>query len=260
MDTVLIVLAVVAVLVLLAGAWWLVRSRRAPSGPLAPPLLGAGWQFYSRPTELEPPGTVFRIDPSKRRYMVDTLEVTAQSGDEAVGRREESVQASMGMVARFFGLGPKLDVDAEHSETFVFDLKGASRQYVSDSDIDTVLDPWLEQHELREGSRYFVIREAVSGSEITYHLDRSQVDKLGGEASLTEAAKLEGNLHTSTSKSDYVLQQTFDKPMRIMFLPEELRPLTRGLAERTVIGRRPVTTPLIWEDATEPLSEEEGDV
>ena len=40
-----------------------------------------------------------------------------------------------------------------------------------------------------------MIRE-VAGSEITYRLDKGQVDKLGGEASLTDAAKLEGNLHT----------------------------------------------------------------
>jgi hypothetical protein len=60
-----------------------------------------------------------------------------------------------------------------------------------------------------------------------------------------------GNLYTSTSKSEYLLQQSFDRPMRIMFLPEELRPVTRGLAEGTVIGRRPVTKPLVWEDAAQ---------
>ena len=51
METVLIVLAV---LVVLAGAFWLVRRRRPASAPSAAPLLGTGWQFYSRPTELEP--------------------------------------------------------------------------------------------------------------------------------------------------------------------------------------------------------------
>jgi len=251
MDTLLVVLAAAAALALLAGGWWLVRSRRTESTPEAPPLLGAGWQFYSRPTELEPPGTVFRIDSGKRRFMVDTLEVATQKGEEAVGRRRESVDANMGIVARFFGLGPKLEVDAEHTETFAFELKRASRQFVEDADLDAVLDPWLKQHELRPGSRYFVIRDTISGNEITFHLDRRQVDNFGGEGSLTEAAKLEGNLHTSTSKSDYLLQQTFDMPMRIMFLPEELRPLTRGLAEETVIGRRPVTKQLYWEEATE---------
>src|SRR5437870_4068400 len=116
MDTVLMVLEVVAALILLAGGWWFVRSRRTSSAPSPPPLLSAGWQFYSRPTELEPPGTIFRIDRSKRRYMVDTLKVPTERGDEAVGRREESVQAEMGMVARLLGLGPRVDIDAEHTE------------------------------------------------------------------------------------------------------------------------------------------------
>jgi len=256
-NTVQTVLVVVVVLAVLAGAWWLVRRQHTRSDPKPPPLLGPGWQFYSRPTQLEPPGTVFRIDQSKRRYIVDTLEVATQSGEEAVARREESVTANLGMLARFFGLGPKLDVAADHTETFVFELKGASRQYVGDVDLDTALNPWLARLAPREGSRYYVIREAESGSEIIYHLNRGQVDKLGGEASLSEKAKLEGNLHMSTSKEDYLLQQKFETPMRIMFLPEELRPYspTREIGKEAVITRSPVTEPLVWVDAEEPERE-----
>ena len=58
-----------------------------------------------------------------------------------------------------------------------------------------------------------MFREVDLGSEMTYHPEKGQVDKLGGEASLTEAAKLEGNLHTATSKEDYLLQQKFEIPM-----------------------------------------------
>ena len=81
-----------------------------------------------------------------------------------------------------------------------------------------------------------VFREVASGSEITYHRNRGQTDKLGGEASLTEAAKLEGNLHTATSGEDYLLQQKFEKPLRIMFLPEELRPLTTDWPKKPSSG------------------------
>ena len=246
MDTGVVIGIVVVLVVLAAGAVF-VRTRRTPSAPEAPDLLDPGWQFYSRPTVLEAPGTVFRIDAAKRRYIVDSLTVQIQKGDEAVGSRRESVHANMGMVARFLGLGPKVDVASEHSENFVFELKGSSREYVEDNDLDPVLNPWIEQQNLREGSRYYVIREAIAGNEITYQLDVGQVDQLGGEARI-KAAELKGNLHTSKSKSEYLLKQTFDTSMRVMFLPEELRPLTRGLAEDTVYGLRPVKEPLVWED------------
>jgi hypothetical protein len=81
-----------------------------------------------------------------------------------------------------------------------------------------------------------VFREVDLGSEMTYHPEKGQVDKLGGEASLTEAAKLEGNLHTATSGEDYLLQQKFEKPLRIMFLPEELRPLTTDWPKKPSSG------------------------
>ena len=54
----------------------------------------------------------------------------------------------MGMIARFFGLGPRLDVTAQHTESFVFELTGGNRQYVDDADLDPVLDAWLKQREL----------------------------------------------------------------------------------------------------------------
>jgi hypothetical protein len=251
-NTALSIVAIVVVVALLIGAWWWVRSRRTPTSAGARGTLSDGWQFFIRPTRLEPPGTVFRIDRSKRRYIVDTLDIPTRSGEEAIGRTEESVKANMGMVARLFGLGPKLDVSAAHTETLTFELKGARREYLEDADLDSVLEPWLTALKPREGSHYYVIREVISGREITYRLNRDQVDKLGGEAALTDAAKLEGNLHASTSKSEYVLEQKFARPMRVMFLPEEVRPATRGLGEETMIGRDPVTQPLVWEETAEP--------
>ena len=86
MDTGVVIGIVVVVVVLAAGVVF-VRTRRPPSAPQAPDLLDPGWQFYSRPTELEAPGTVFRIDAAKRRYIVDSLTVQIQKGDEAVGSR-----------------------------------------------------------------------------------------------------------------------------------------------------------------------------
>ena len=45
-------------------------------------MLPDGWQFYSRPTNLAPPGTIFRIDPEGRRFIVDRLKPVVDSGAE----------------------------------------------------------------------------------------------------------------------------------------------------------------------------------
>jgi hypothetical protein len=228
----------------------LVRRSRLPSHPNdgGTRILEPGWQFYSRPTTLEPPGTVFRIDADQRRYVVDTLQVRLQTGDEAFGKHQESVAASLGILARLFA---RADVTARSAkaEQLVFELAGAAREVVGDVDLDVVLQPFLKDLPYRVDNRYFVIRAARTATQITYCLRRSQVDDLGGEASLAECVALQGSLFTSNSNGEFELRQTFDKPMRVMFLPEEIKPRTAGLGGASPqLDLVPVEEPLVWKD------------
>jgi hypothetical protein len=258
----LVALVVLAVVV----AWYLVRrSGVRPAdvgGGAAPPLLDRGWQFYSRPTELEPPGTIFRIDAERRRYIVDTVPVQTQVGVEAFGKHQESVDASLGVVARFFGAkGVNAKLGGGKTEKLVFELQDVAREVAEDADLDAALAPVLRELKYRADNRYFVIRESRRAKSISHHLTRSQVTDLGGEVSVGEAVKLEGTVFEKKADGEYVLEKAFDPALRIMFLPEEILPVDRGLApqhksagpeaveEGLTLDRVPVREPLLWEEA-----------
>lgn len=214
-------------------------------------ILDRGWQYYFTPTTLEPPGTVFRIDAQHRRYLVDTLPVQIQVGEEVFGEHTESVAANLGILVRFLGLkGVNVKVGTAKTERLVFKMDKPEREVVDDQDLDKVLRPFLKYLEYRVDNRYFVIRESRKATGITHHLTRSQVDDLGGEASLADSLALEGTLFESERSGEFLLQKKLDKPMRVMFLPEEIKPVSAGLAgEQPELGRVPVNETLVWEDA-----------
>jgi len=230
----------------------LVRGRRVrsaresdlPSGSLPP-----GWQFYSNPTTLEQPGTVFRIDPNGRKYAVDLLKVAIQSGEEAAGKVEESVNATTGMVARFIGLpNVSASVGAQKTENFVYEITNPVREVIPDVEIDKVLPAFLAALDYRRGHRYFVIREARKASAICYKLTQKQIENMGGEVSI-QLLSAKGNIFSSDNSGQYTLEQDFKTPMRIVFLPEEIQPVAQALAnEKPRLGLVPVKRPLQWED------------
>src|SRR5690242_17333458 len=75
-------------------------DRRA-TAPAA--LLEPGWQFYTRPTSLEPPGTVFRIDKEGRRFVVGEIPAASTTGTEAFGAMSVAIRTQTRMFARFIG-------------------------------------------------------------------------------------------------------------------------------------------------------------
>ncbi|KPJ57905.1 MAG: hypothetical protein AMS16_00435 [Planctomycetes bacterium DG_58] len=241
--------AIVAVVV----AAILVRRARPRSGGDhggASRILERGWQFYFAPTTLEPPGTLFRIDADHRRYIVETLLVEAQVGEEAFGEYTESVTAGLGILARFLGLkGINVNASTAKTEQLVFKLDKPEREVVNDLDLDKVLRPFLKDLDYRVDNRYFVIRECRKATGITHHLTQSQVDDLGGEATLADRLALEGTLFKSERRGEFLLEKNFDQPMRVMFLPEEIKPVGASLARaRPELGLVPVSETLIWEE------------
>jgi hypothetical protein len=222
LDTAWVIALVVVVLVI---ASVLVHFRgeifRKIRGLERPQVLEPGWQFYPRPTVLEPPGQVFRVDEHGRRLMVEALEVASHSGAEEVGRHHEVVEARMSMVARLIGIGG-IGASSAKAGRLVFELQGAEREYVEDTALNKVLES--QQIEQQTTDRYFVIRESLSARGITYRLEDEQLAKLGGEAMVTEAATLSGTLHAFRSHGSFTLDKTFETPYRVMFLAEELLP------------------------------------
>lgn len=239
------VLMAVGIIAIVVAAIFVIKS-----GVNRNHILDSGWQFYFTPTVLEPPGTIFRIDGENRRYVVTTLPVKTQIGEETFGEYAESVSASLGLLARFLGFKDvSVNSDIGKKEKIVFKMDNPEREIVTDVELDDKLLPFLKNLDYRVDNRYFVIRECRKAKGITHHLTQSQVADLGGDASLTDRLTIKGTLLKSKRGSEFLLRKKFDKYLRVMFLPEEIKPLSAGLAsEQPELGRVPVKNFLEWED------------
>ncbi len=211
-------------------------------------VLQEGWQFYHRPTTLEPVGTVFRIDHESRRYIVDELEIQSTRGIEAAGRLEDRIELGAGILARLLGIGPKADANAQFTEKIIFELSQPEREMTTDAALSSVLEPFLDELKYRADNRYFLIRECRWASAMTYRLSKERVIALGGEAAINEALTVGGKIKTVGERL-YEINCDFPESMRVMFLPEEIKPISAGLGgDEPRLGRVPVNEPLVWED------------
>jgi len=211
-------------------------------------IMQVGWQFYHRPTTLEPVGTIFRIDSEDRRYIVDTLNIQGTRGAEAAGHIELQVEIGAGVLARLLGIGPEADSKVKFAEKIVFELSKPVREYTSDKHLESVLDPFLLSLKYRADNRYFMIRECRWADAMTYRLSKERIIALGGEATINESLTVGAELKT-VSERLYEIDCVFPEAMRVMFLPEEIKPISAGLGgDEPELGRVPVKEPLVWKD------------
>ena len=250
-NTVIILVGVAIVVAVAIIAWVMTRRSAFRDEQTAPAkILDAGWQFYSKPTTLEPPGTIFRIDQDGRKYVVTVLEVKTQTGNEAFGKSDESVETSIGVVARFLSLADaKVTASGSRVERLEVEVIEPVRELATDDDIDEALDPYMERLKYRADNRYFIICQSRKANGINYRLSKDQLYDLGGEASVSEALSGKGTLLNTKRTGDYKLEQKFPEPMRVMFLPLEIKPIAAGLAvDQPVLGLNEVKEVLVWEE------------
>ena len=210
-------------------------------------VLEEGWQLYAKPTTLEPVGTLFRIDDSGRRFLVDHVAVEAQEGAEAAAKVQQRIQANVGFFARFLGLDSYSGkLSGEDAETFEFEIVNPVRQVVLDAVMDLAMAPVLSSLKYRVDNRYYVIRETRSATTMTYRLTQAQLAEIGAEVSV--AATVGAGAHVGAGRGGlYEISQTFPERMRVMFLAEEIKPVRAGLAGgEPELGRVPVRHPLMW--------------
>ena len=97
-------IAALVVGTMVVGSLYILRTEpldRRATAPAA--LLEPGWQFYPRPTSLEPPGTVFRIDKEGRRFAVTEIPTAITTGSEAFGAQSVAIRTNARMLAKFIG-------------------------------------------------------------------------------------------------------------------------------------------------------------
>jgi hypothetical protein len=243
-----VVAAVVSAAVLVALIV-VARARSSLTSKRGQPLgkLPEGVQFYSNPTTLEPPGTVFRIDPNRTRYLVKQMRVPAQRAPEASGVWRETVTVSTGVLAQVLGVAPAtLKLGSEKTEEVAFELGGVVREITFDTDLDAAVE-MFRREKYRVDNRYFIIRECWLAKSIHYTFSERYILDLGGEVVLNQLAA-KGSLLSRSRSGEYLLKKEFETPMGVLFLPEEIKPISAALGrELPRLDRAPITGPLLWE-------------
>lgn len=238
-------------------------------------ILEEGWQFYHRPTTLEPVGTVFRIDKANKRFIVDKLTIPSTLGSEAVVRIKCHAITGMGIITRLLEIGIKGHVKANKDEKIEFELVNPERETTMDVDVDKELNKFIGSLVYYEDNRYFLIRECRWASAMKYSMSKERILNLGGEIEINKRLKSRGTVK-SVNKQTYEIPDTFSEKMRVMFLPDEIKPNSfdsnkvqwrafevkshfrsisppkldqdSNLADAPKFIRMPVTTQLDWED------------
>ena len=242
----LIALGVVGAMIL--ASVYLFRVRLMDARSTAPAdLLEPGWQFYARPTSLEPPGTVFRIDKAGRRFEVTEIAPPIITGDEVFGAKREAVRTNAQMLARFIS-GRDEAAAGQHGdriETLEFEMFDVRKEVTTDMAVMKLLQDFRSHVDYRQDNHYYVIRESRSALALRYSLSDALVDAFDGKAGLDKMVKGEGGLSYKRDGA-YVLDQKLPMRMRVMFLAEEITP-SRGISNgKPQFDTIPVTEPLVW--------------
>lgn len=219
------------------------KKEKKPDYALPP-----GWQFYSRPNNLEKPGTIFRIDSKGTKYRVEKLRPEVEISPEPGLREISAIETKVGILARFLNLESfKAKASAGNVKMLEFTIIDPIRYSTTDTQIDKVLQPYLKEMEFKEKNKYYIIRDTRTAVAMKYILSDEIYGEIGGEASLNEIVNTE--LKLSGNKSGIKeLYQKFPERLGIMFLPEEIGPISQDLAnnKEPSLGRIPVRNVLDW--------------
>jgi hypothetical protein len=238
-------LAVVAVISALSV--YIVKFRWMDNASTAPGvLLEPGWQFYSRPTSLEPPGSIFRVDPQRRRFAVTEIAPETTRGSEAFGAQSLAVRTTARMLAEFLGAPGAGGQQGERIEKLEFQMFDVEKEVTTDLAIAELLDEFRSKVNYRPDNRYFIIRESRSAMGLRYALSDEMMNSLQGSAGLAQLVKGKSGL-SYDKRGSYVLDQKLPARLRVMFLAEELVPAKAMTGDRPRFETAPITEPLVWQ-------------
>lgn len=161
------------------------------------------------------PGTVFRIDKNNRQYFVEDIksikEFTSDEGT-IIGRVVFTKSEMLSVL--------NVEINNEFI-TLEVEIKDAVREFNEQTTLDRVL--WegerVEVIVVDEGSKYFIIREAVLAKEITYSFTEEDYSSfVTGKADFKKAVP-RGEIEKDFP---YYIARQFREPRRVFYLKQAI--------------------------------------
>ncbi|MEX2693071.1 hypothetical protein [Rhizobium mongolense] len=230
------IFGIVALLVV-GFVWW-------KSGRLAPDLFPE-FKMFPSARAFDPPGTVFRIAPDGIRYDVMDLsgELKTSGGDETLPEQSGNRKITGEAIADF--LAGNASASGSGSLNVSLKLRGGHREKTSDTEIDKVLAKALQGINLRKDSKYYLIRETISATEIEYVLTSTDAQAAGLQVGQSSSPKGSTKIENSENGETRLVAK-FNAPLRVFYKPEQVTFQSSGLTGELKVSLDKVSEPLLW--------------
>ena len=197
-------------------------------GPGAKTVLESeGFKAFPSPRTFDPPGRIFRVDSNGRIFGVTSLNVEAHKGNEEIANYKDTTDISLKQLLETVGVPATkfpVVVNLEFERKRKCETKSVSgiREFIDDNQVDKQLPVVLSGINIREGNRYYLIRETVLTNNIDYTCEKSWLIDLGIEAEFQNVVKAQSGLNWGSGQ-EFSLKKKFDELHRVWYKAERLK-------------------------------------
>lgn len=189
-------------------------------------VLGEGVQCLLAPSTAYQPGTVFRIDQHHVSYLVDQPfadKIPTRQEEATLGFLSGRANVSLNELAWLLQVQSLVHTNASSSAVRPIDVRfeDVTWESIDDAQIDTAIKWFAGYPHKREGSEYFVVKEAWKVGSMRMKLTLHLASDLGGEGSVAQLLKTNDGLKYEPA-AQYSLSEVFPEPLRVCIKPERL--------------------------------------
>ena len=203
-----------------------------------------GFRAFASARSFDPPGSIYRVDPDGVVWQVTQSPTKVYTGHEVWPKFSDDSEFSLREVFETIGIPAtvfpvNVTANIEKKRHFVTESINGTRDWLTDREVDQILEDALKGIKIRPDNQYYVIRETVLTDNISFTSDASWTGEIATEGKIKELVKNKADLKW-TSDRQLSLIKKFDKPMRYWYKAELLsfeRPIGMGPGQSMILLR-----------------------
>lgn len=192
-----------------------------------PTYIAEGWRSFSTARTGDGPGTIYRVDPQGTVAQVTTIDVTPHTDEQQTFNFDKSSELSLGEVLKTMevpsqGIPVNMQGKLEQKSTIRTTSTQVTHEYLNDRDLaENVLTTAMIGIRIRKDNTYYIIRETLKTSQLTFKIQRSWLSSMGVDVDFYGLVTNKTNAVTS-SNNEISLDTTFATPHRVWYKAEKL--------------------------------------
>lgn len=198
-----------------------------------PPVVGlanVGYQCLPVPSEWNAAGSVIGISGGVVLQIGQVDDIEVKTSLVGVPKYSSTSSVETGLVLKTLetftttkGWAANIAANAKGTVNVTTSYGGSTGLALTTGQPEPAAVKWFKGkgYRVEAGTRYYLIREAIQATEISYEVKRSDLAKLGGEATI-KAVEGKVNVIDRQASDTYALNATFAKPLNVCIKPVEL--------------------------------------